>query len=310
MSSNKKLSVIIPARNELFLQQTIDDIFAKATGPTEVICILDGYWPDPPLKEYPNLITIHRSTPRGMRAGINAAAAVAKGKYLMKCDAHCLFAEGFDEVLKSSCDDDWLVIPSRYSLDAENWCIAENGKSRVDYHYLCYPFNKKDDVPGMHGVVWLERARERKDDPAYDIDDEMSFQGSAWFCHTRFFRDFIGGMNEEGYGSFSQEPQEIGNKVWSGGGRIVTCKKTWYSHLYKGKRYGRMYSISGSEIKRGHQYAVDYWLSNQWHKRIHDIEWLVEKFWPVPTYPDNWREEFEKYRQGLASGKYYFPMAA
>src|SRR3990172_6222175 len=106
-----KLSIIIPSRNEKFLPQTIGSLIANATGEIEIFAILDGYWPSPPLKEYPNLITIHRSTPKGMRAGINAAAAIARGKYLLKCDAHCLFAEGFDEVLKSDCEDNWIVIP-------------------------------------------------------------------------------------------------------------------------------------------------------------------------------------------------------
>ena len=40
-----KLSVIVPARNELFLNKTVDDLFAKAHGDVEVIAVLDGYWP-------------------------------------------------------------------------------------------------------------------------------------------------------------------------------------------------------------------------------------------------------------------------
>lgn len=302
-----KVSVIIPACNELFLPQTVNDVLTKARGDVEAIAILDNYWPSPILPDHPNLTVIHLGRRSGMRAAINAGAAVAKGKYLLKCDAHCMFAEGYDVTLQSEIDDDWIVIPSRYSLDAENWCIQQNGKSRVDYHYLCYPFNKKDDVPGLHGVVWNERARERKDKPEFEIDDEMSFQGSSWFMSRRHFHDFLGGMSEEGYGTFSQEPQEIGMKTWLGGGRVVTNKRTWYAHLHKGKQYGRMYSVSQSGIRAGHQYAVDFWLGNTWPGRVHDFEWLIDKFWPVPTWPENWREEVEKYRQGLANGKYYYP---
>ena len=36
------ISVIIPARNEPFLQKTVDDVFEKAHGDLEVIVILDG----------------------------------------------------------------------------------------------------------------------------------------------------------------------------------------------------------------------------------------------------------------------------
>ena len=116
-----KLSVIIPSRNELFLPQTVNDLLTKASGDVEVIAVLDGYWPDPPLPDNPNLILIHRGYPRGMRNAINSAASIASGKYLMKVDGHCMFAEGFDEVLKADMEDNWVVISRRYSLDAEKW---------------------------------------------------------------------------------------------------------------------------------------------------------------------------------------------
>lgn len=287
-----KLSVIIPARGERFLAQTIDDLFNKASGEIEIIAVLDGYWPDPPLPDRTGLTLIHRGAPNGMRAAINAAAGIAKGEYLMKTDAHCMFDQGFDEKLKSDCDIDWVAIPSRYSLDAEHWDILQTGKSRVDYHYLSCPITglKERGDYTMHGVQWNERARQRRDKPEYVIDDEMSFQGSCWFMSKRHFIEFLGGMNETGYGTFSQEPQEIGNKTWLGGGRVVVNKSTWYAHLHKGKQYGRGYGISQREIAAGHEYSAVYWMSNQWTRRVHDLEWLIDKFWPVPDWPVNWKE--------------------
>lgn len=289
---SKKVSVIIPACNEIFLQKTIDDVIEKASGPIEVIVTLDGYWPDPPLKNH-RLVNIIHQNRGGMRASINAAASIATGDYLLKTDAHCLFALGYDEILKANCDDNWIVIPSRYSLDAENWCIKDTGKARVDYHYLNWPYT---DEPGLHGVVWNERARQRLD-PKYNIDDEMSFQGSCWFMTKHHFWNNLGGMQEEGYESFIQEPQEIGLKTWLGGGRIVVNKNTFYAHLHKGKQYGRGYFIDKREMVRGAKYSMDFWMNNRWDKRVFDIEWLVEKFWPVPTWPENWVEELERCRR-------------
>lgn len=276
------LSVIIPSRNEQFLPQTIADLFAKAAGSIEVIVTLDGYWPDPPLPERPGLHIIHRSVPAGMRAGINGGIALARGKYIMKTDAHCMFAPGFDEVLKADCDGDWVVIPRRRSLDAEHWTIIE--KTPVDYEYLCYPYAQ--DPPGIHGRIWRERARERSA-PEYDIDEDMSFQGSCWFTTKEHFERRVGGLTEEGYGTFIGEPQEVGLKTWLGGGKVMRNKRTWYAHLHKGKQYGRGYFVSRSELERGNRYSVDYWMNNRWPGRIHDIEWLVERFWPVPTWPED-----------------------
>lgn len=276
-----KLSIVIPSRNERFLSQTVDDIFSKARGDFEVIVVLDGYWPDPILADRPNLTLIHRGIAMGMRSAINSASTIAKGKYLMKCDAHCMFDEGFDEVLKADCDDDWVVIPRRRSLDAENWTIFE--KTPIDYEYLRYPFYKPDEI-GIHGTIWPQRARERID---ILIDDNMGFQGSCWFTTREHFIERIGGLQEEGYGTFIGEPQEIGNKTWLGGGRVIVNKKTFYAHLHKGKQYGRGYSMGKQGLIAGNLYSVDYWYNNRWADRIHDFSWLIEKFWPVPTWPED-----------------------
>jgi len=279
-----KVSVIIPSRNELFLPQTVADIFSKATGDVDVVVILDGYWPDPPIKDNPNLTIIHKTEALGMRPGINSAASLARGKYLMKLDAHCMVAQGFDETLKSECDDDWVVIPRRLSLDAENWTIKDTGKAPVDYHFLSYPYMHPNE-PGLHGCVWTERAKQRKD---ILCDDEMSSQGSCWWMSRKHF-DWLGGLSCEGYGNFVQEFQEIGLKTWLGGGQVKICKKTWYAHLHKGRVYGRGYYISQPKMDAGIKWAMDYWLFNRWTSRIHDLEWLIDKFSPVPTWNPDWR---------------------
>src|SRR5687767_13818196 len=127
-----KLSVIIPSRNERFLPQTVADIYRHAVGEIQVICILDGYWPEPIIPDYPGLILLHRPESLGMRNALNSAAAIATGEYLMKCDAHCAFSEGFDQVLLADIEDNWIVIPRRDRLDAENWTRQETGKPPID----------------------------------------------------------------------------------------------------------------------------------------------------------------------------------
>lgn len=289
-----KVSVIIPARNERFLQATITDLLSKG-GDVEVIAVLDGYWPDPPLQDDPRLVVLHRGKPYGMRAAINSAAGVARGEWLMKCDAHCMFAEGYDAALAADCERDWIVIPRRYSLDAENW--TRMNKPAVDYHYLSCPWTNRDGF-SMHGQRWDERRRERS---GIDIDDEMSFQGSCWFMHRDNWRR-IGGMDEVAYGTFAQEPQEIGNKTWLSGGRVVVNKKTWYAHLHKGKIYGRGYYLSQKEVTKSLRESARLWVRDAWEGQTRKLEWLVEKFWPVPTWPENWKELPipDEYQRGIA----------
>jgi len=286
-----KVSMLIPARNEQFLVKTVDDIFTKAAGDIEVIAVLDGSWGGyEGMRDRPNLKVIHHGAPLGMRACINHAASVAKGDYLAKTDAHCMFAEGFDEVLLKDIQDSQIVIPRRKRLDAENWAIQDVGKPDIDLHYLCCPFTNPDGF-SMHGAIWKERDRKRLE---ILVDETMSFQGSFWLMSRKHW-DWLGGMSEEGYGTFTQEPQEIGMKTWLGGGQVMVNKKTWYAHLHKGKKYGRGYHQDKSEIMRGHEYSARYWMNNQWGVPYHDMEWLVDKFAPVPTWPENWLEQWSKH---------------
>jgi len=280
-----EVSIIIPARNELFLPQTVNDLLSKG-GDIQVIAVLDGYWPDVPLKEDKRLIILHHSKPKGMRASINHAAAIATGKYLLKTDAHCLFDEGYDEVLAADCDDNWIVIPRRYSLDAENWVCAP--KEPIDYTYYFYPYRHPDDL-GLHARPWHRYGRDKRH---IEIDENISFQGSCWFMTREHFWDRLGGVSEEGYETFMGEPQEIGLKTQLGPweGKIMRNKKTFYAHLHKGKQYGRMYFMSKSERTRGNAYSFDFWWNNRWKERKHDIEWLINRFIPMPGWPHDWEQ--------------------
>lgn len=289
------LSVLIPSRSERFLRQTVEDLLKHATSSIEVIVCLDGAWPVEPLPDTdPRLRIIHLGSPRGMRACINAAAGVARGEYLMKIDAHCKVAEGFDEILKADCADDWVVIPRRKRLDAENWDIQDVGKPDVDYEFLSYPLWKPDEV-GIHGTIWTERIKERLRKPEYDLDDNPAFQGSCYFT-TRKHWERIGGLPEEGYFSFIGEPQQLGMKTWLSGGRVVINKAIWIAHLHKGKRYGRGYSISNSELKAGNAYSCSYWMNDSWPEAKYTMEWFVsEKFPDMPTWPNDWKEKWNEY---------------
>ena len=68
----KDLSVIIPARNEMFLQRTINCVLDSVKANTEVIVMLDGYWPDPPIVDRKNLVVVHFPKSIGQRAATNA----------------------------------------------------------------------------------------------------------------------------------------------------------------------------------------------------------------------------------------------
>ena len=278
-----KLTVMIPSRNEIFLNRTVQDLFEKARGDIEIIVALDGYWPDELPPHDKRLKFIHWGAVQGMRRGQDAVAAIATGDYLMKCDAHCMFAEGFDLVLIEASQPNWVQIPRRYSLDAEKW---EKYKYARDYLYLTYPVNPKAGDwggAGFHGYEWRERDRD-KERQKLDLDDTMSFQGSCWFMPRDYFFH-LGLMDSENYDPFWQEAQDIGIKVWLDGGRIIRNKRTWYAHLHKGKQYGRGYFIQKNSLQKPVEYTKELVRKNR-----KKLESIFESYMPIPGWPDDWKE--------------------
>lgn len=290
-----KLAAIIPSRDERFLVPTVEDLFLHAKGEFECVVILDSdKWPDnwaDVTAKYPNLHTIHNGKSIGMRASINRGVASAisrRAKFIMKTDAHCSFSEGFDEALKSECEPNWVVIPRRGRLDPEKWTATDIHKPDIDYHYLSYPDDPNDfGGPGLNGKVWAERAVERKD---ILIDEEMSSQGSCWFMHAKYFQQ-LELMDEEHYGMFWNEMQEIGLKAWLSGGQLMVNKKAKYLHLHKGRTYGRGYKLPESELTKGATFTKRWLFNEAWPKQTLPFKTLIERFWPVPTWPEDWEEK-------------------
>lgn len=257
------LSIIIPARNEPYLKKTIEDIFAKAKGEIEVIAVLDGYWIKPEEVIVDDRIRyIHYTKSRGMRNAINAGVAISKGEYILKCDAHVIFSEGFDIELVKNCEYDWVVVPRRYALDVVNWKIEErtDNKYPIDYMFL----NKE-----LHGEYY-------KDKPVNDliIDDLMSFQGSCWMMKRSYF-DWLELMDEVNYGKFAWEAQEIGLKAWLSGGKVKVNKNVWYAHWHKTE--GRGYSLQQDPPEIAE--FVNRWRTEKvWHKQRYNMQYLLDKF--------------------------------
>lgn len=289
-----KLSVVIPSRDERFLTLTIDDIFRNARGEIEVVAVLDSdKWPldwKEVTARHPNLHTIHNGSPLGMRASINrgVASAISRGAtYIAKSDAHCSFSEGFDEVLKTQMDDDWIVVPRRLRLDAEKWTIVEPEKPPYDYHYLSFPNDPNDfGGAGLNGKPWPERQKARAD---ILLDEEMSSQGSFWAMKASYFQR-MGFMDELNYGPFWNEMQELALCCWLSGGKVMVNKQCHYLHLHKGKVYGRGYRLPEKWLKQGREHTMKWPWNEAWSKQTLPFKWLIDHFWPVPTWPENWEE--------------------
>ena len=282
------ISVVIPARNEVYLQKTIQSALEAAEGDVEVIAVCDGYWPDPPIQDDPRVNLIHHTEAVGQRHAINEAAMLAKGKYILKTDGHSMFDQGYDVKLAADCEKDWTVIPRMYNLDVEKW--APKRKKVTDYMFIRSP--KAEKKPWRHyyfdGPCKRENPDEYKSHRKWakqqpDIADVMTGQGACFFMYKDRFWE-LGGM-DEGHGQWGQMGIEVALKAWLSGGRLVVNKKTWFSHWFRGGGGpGFPYPMKGSEQDKARKYSQDLWLNGKWPLQKKPISWLVDKFAPVPTW--------------------------
>ena len=288
------LSIVIPSRTEKFLNNTIKDVLNKATGEVEIFPILDGYGDtsyekisDPKVK----YISLPDNGQLQKRQGINTAVSISKGEYVMSLDAHCCIAKGFDEELAKSHQPNWVQTLRRYRIDVETWDRVQNDpRPPIDYEYFMW----QKLVPGMHdvskhlkagrfgGYKWDAKTLARKDIP---IDEIITMQGSCWFMTKGWFKK-MGFMRVDGYTGWGQEAEEICLTTILHGGKAMVNKNTWYAHLHKGKTHGRMYDWRIKDIRKSYDYSYDYWVNQ--HKDFFIS--VIEKFWPIPNFPDNWKE--------------------
>src|SRR3990167_1369032 len=289
-----KVSILIPSRGETYevapgvtvLQRMVQDIYEKATGEFEVLFAFDG----PPyqcLPDYPNLTRLELPY-AGLKPAVNEAARLATGNYLLKLDSHCMVSLGIDEALQVGMEDNWMVVPRFYTLDAENWRWQD--ERFCDYWMLDCPLTDPKGYRFKAGGYWRERTQARLD--ITPLDETLTHHGSAWFVPRDFFLNCLGGMSSEGYGNMFMEPAELGLKTWLGPwyGKVMVNKACWYAHMHKGGTRPRGYGISMTEVRRSYEWTAKYWMENQWEQRVHDLGWLIDKFWPIPTWPEDWRE--------------------
>jgi len=292
-----ELSVIIPARNEEFLQKTIENVLENSKGDTEIIAILDGYWPDPPLPDNPKVTIIHHTEPIGQRAATNEGARLSKAKFIMKLDAHCAVAEGFDVQLMKDCRRrNWTLIPAMWNLHAFDW---ECQRCKKRYYQADRPETCCDVKEFEKVMVW--KPRERRITTSWRFDSDLHFQywrgrktrgkifetmchiGAGWFLHREQYWKQDG--LDEATGSWGQMGVETSCKAWLSGGRVLTDTNTWFAHMFRSSGdFSFPYKLSGNDQERAKKYSRDLWLNNKWPKQIHKLEWLVDRFSPVPGW--------------------------
>jgi len=315
------LSILIPSRNEMFLQRTIEDIFEHSEADTEVIVTLDGQWADPPVQDHERVTIVYHPESVGQRAATNDAAKLAQGKYVMKVDAHCAFDQGFDRIMLEGMHDDWTMAPLMKNLHGFDLVCSKCGTHQYQTKTPtpCKNPECTNTIEYTKEMVWkgkpspnsrsfcfdpephFQYFREFSNRPEGkgDITPSMSLQGSCFMLTLEKYWELD--ICEEKFGSWGSQGIEVAVKTWLSGGQVMINNKTWYAHLFRtqGGNFGFPYSMTKNKVNRAKKYARDLFFKNQWPQQVRPLSWLVEKFWPVEHWTDEDLAEIKKYDSAL-----------
>ncbi len=244
------LSVIIPSYKDPSLHKTIQSLLDNAEGEIEIIAILDGYWPETQIVNDERVKVLHLGKNSGMKEAINAGVAISKGEYLMRTDEHCMFAKGFDLILTSQMENNWIVTSRRYFLNPDKWEVMEI--PYIDYEKLVT--QSIGESKKYTGYPWVERTEERKD---IMIDETMSMQGSMWVMTRQWWDKVIGKLTTDRYGPQYQDQHEMIFKTWRAGGKMMVNKNTWFAHRHNS--FARTHDVSHGSQQKQLQAFYDDW---------------------------------------------------
>lgn len=312
------LSILIPARNEMFLRKTVEDILNNIEGNTEIIVGLDGQWADPGVPDDDRVTLVYYPESIGQRAMTNQLCRLSKAKYVAKSDAHVAFDKGFDrkmmEIIKGH--DDWTVAPTLRNLHVFDWECPKCGSRWYQgplptqcLRNIKHPGDgteKNPDCDNTKGfvrtMVWTPnphrphsrsfcfdsephfqyfREYNKRKEGKGDVTESMSLQGS-FFMLTREKYWELGVCSEE-FGSWGSQGIEVACKTWLSGGKVMVNWNTWYAHLFRtqGGDFSFPYSQPQSKVISAKKHAKNLFFGNRWPQQIYPLSWLLEKFWPI-----------------------------
>ena len=255
-----QLSILIPARNEEYLLKTVHDILKHAEGNIEILVGADGY--DPYLPYQNNLRMIRSSKAIGQRAMTNVLAHTAAGKYIMKVDAHCSFAQGFDIQMMEDMEEDMIMTATMCQLDVDDWRIIPKPFT-TKYHFdtnMVFGYSPNDSQDALIESLCLQGSM-------FMVD-----RGNYWKWN----------LCDESYGSWGFQGVETACKGWFNGARVVTNTKAHYGHYFRNK-------LEGGEIPyERKQKDIDY-AQRKAKELLRDPKMaeLIKRF----NYPADWTPE-------------------
>lgn len=305
-----QLSILIPARNEVWLSRTVEDVLRHSTTNTDVWVVLDGPSERPvslPTDRRLNVIALDESI--GQRAATNLAARECGAEFIMKLDAHCSVDDKFDQKLLDLVPvvgKTAIQVPVQYNLHVFDW-ICQTCGERTYQGPTPTVCGKCEGRIHTKDIIW--KRRDTRISEAWRMDAQLHFQywpeytnrmkainpmathwdimtclGACWFVSSEWYTH-LEGLDEQ-HGSWGQMGTELACKTWLSGGSMILNRTTWFAHLFRtqGGDFSFPYPITFQDQESAREYSRKLWLQNNWPKQQYPLQWLIDKFAPVPEW--------------------------
>lgn len=317
----KELSVLIPARSEMFLRETIEDILKNIEADTEIIAVCDGEWAEPPIPQHERVNLIYTPRPIGQRASTNLACKLSKAKYVLKCDAHCSFDKGFDRKMIEGfkkMGDNMTMVPIMRNLWAFSWKCYHCGwkKYQSPTPLKCEQCGKTDRI--KRKMMWVGKKRPQSVSYSFDstphfqyfndykkrpeykkgleggFTESMSLQGSCFMSTRENYWKWE--LCDEKLGNWGNQGIEVAVKTWLSGNKVLVNHNTLYAHMFRtqGGDFSFPWENKGREVQKTKKNVKNLLWNNKWSKQIYPLSWLIERFMPVPGWEKSSLEELKK----------------
>lgn len=333
----RDLSILIPARNEMFLARTIENALKNIEVDTEIIAVLDGQWANPSISQHERVNVVYVPEAIGQRAATNLACKLSTAKYVMKTDAHCSFDKGFDRKMLvgfQKTGDNVTMVPVMRNLWAFDWKCMQCGKKwyqgptptackETQFKHTGKPCTSTRFIRKM---MWIGKERPQSVSYCFDAEphfqyfneytkrpeykkmleetgftESMSLQGSCFMCARDTYWEL--GLSDEKLGNWGNQGIEVAVKTWLSGNRVLVNHATWYAHMFRtqGGDFGFPWPVSGNDIQKTKERVKDLFWNKKWPKQKYPVSWLLEKFWPVKGWTQEQLDELKK-MESLAQG--------
>ena len=305
-----ELSILIPARNEIFLKNTIEDALKNIEADTEIIAVLDEAWAEPSIPQHERVTVIKTPKAIGQRAATNLTCRLSKAKYVMKLDAHCSFDKGFDRKMVEffkEVGDNVTGVPIMRNLWAFDWKCYKCGWKKYQGPTPTCPNCGPEKAHRIHRkMMWVGKHNPQSTSFCFDSEphfqyfedykhrepyltdkktkrytETMSLQGSCFMLTRDNYWKWE--VCDEKAGSWGGQGMEVALATWLSGGRVLVNHKSWYGHMFRtqGQDFSFPYPQSGREVKKTKDYIRNKFWKNQHPTQIHKVSWLLDKFWPI-----------------------------